>query len=95
MSELRLVPSKGQSFSNTWIAIDDHQFVNCRFSGCTLVYSGGAARAENCEFRDCRWILQGPFAEVLETLLSFGITLQFPQGQKVRPGMKYKPPLGG
>ncbi len=76
--QLQLMPHKGEIFSNTTIGVDNHQFIDCRFSGCVLVYSGGAARAENCTFHNCRWLFQGPFLEILETLKSFGIDLRFP-----------------
>jgi hypothetical protein len=82
MSQLQLMPTQGQTFANTAISVENRQFIDCRFVGCTLVYSGGAARAENCTYENCRWIFQGPFAAVLDTLKSFGISLQMPSQQK-------------
>ncbi|MCY0093642.1 hypothetical protein [Hoeflea ulvae] len=47
---------KDQSFFDKNIALDGSAFVNCVFSKCTMVYSGGEVPVlSGCRFSDCGW----------------------------------------
>jgi hypothetical protein len=50
----------GTNFVGEIVLIDNAKFINCRFEGCTLNYSGGPWSIEHCAFSgDTAFALQG------------------------------------
>jgi hypothetical protein len=50
---------KGSKFDNATVVLDGHQFVECEFTGCRLVYRGGELPAlQHCHFMACTWLLE-------------------------------------
>jgi len=43
------IQRKDQKIEGERLVLDNHQFVNCEFVCCTLVYSGGPFGFYNCE----------------------------------------------
>lgn len=58
-----------QSFENERVALDNHNFTNCTFRHCVLVYSGTTEMSlTNCRFEEVEWEFDGPAARVLSFL---------------------------
>jgi hypothetical protein len=56
-----------QTFSGSWIVIDGHEYVNCRFEKCKIVYCGASSVVLNgCLFDDCEWTFDGPAARTVQ-----------------------------
>lgn len=53
--------AQNQQFTNLVICLDGATFINCKFEGCRLTYSGilPVTLAQN-EFNDCTWEFSGP-----------------------------------
>ena len=64
---------KGQTFD-----IDDHQFVDCQFTGCTLNYSGRPVSFEQTALRGCRYTFFGAAKMTLEFLDCVGLIPEDP-----------------
>ena len=59
----------GRSFFSKTIALDGSSFVNCVFSKCTMIYSGGETPAlSGCRFDDCSWQFGGDAANTIAFL---------------------------
>lgn len=51
------------------VELDEHQFVNCVFSGTRIVYSGSPnIHVTNSKFIGATWILAGAAATTMQTL---------------------------
>jgi hypothetical protein len=49
---------QGQKRTNESIVIDGHEFVECEFVNCRLIYGGGELpRLQHCHFTGCQWQL--------------------------------------
>ncbi len=58
--------AKGQTFTNTKIALDGANFDSCKFDRCVLVYSGLLpVTLQSNSFVDCRWEFSGPAANTV------------------------------
>jgi hypothetical protein len=54
------------------VVIDNAKFINCRFEGCILRYSGGPWSIEHCDFSsDTTFALQGQAYQGMLFLKSF------------------------
>ena len=54
------------------VTIDDMCFINCKFTGTVLLYSGGEFSARNSMFNDCPFFFTGPAGNTLRLLQGFG-----------------------
>jgi hypothetical protein len=44
--------------ANECVALDDNEFIDCKFNNCELVYSGGELpKLQRCDFSQCSWKL--------------------------------------
>jgi hypothetical protein len=81
--------------SGKTISMDDKNFVNCRFSNCKLIYSGGDCTWVTSAFPDCQIMLSGAAQRTAAFLAGFGVlpggTQLPPTGQPESP----KKPNGG
>jgi hypothetical protein len=50
-----LTKHEGQTFANQTIYISGQAFINCTFSGCTLVLREALYHMEGCTFERCNW----------------------------------------
>jgi hypothetical protein len=60
--------------SGTTVVLDDKFFVNCRYTGCNLVYLGGDYGWIDSEFKDCKIMLQGAAQRTTNFMKHFGIS---------------------
>jgi hypothetical protein len=61
----------GKTFAGR-VVIDDRSYVDCVFSGATLVYFGGPPPAfQGCRFEGCRWELKSSALNTLMLLRAF------------------------
>lgn len=69
---------EGQTAEGITIAMDDKSFLNCRYTRCTLIFSGG-----DCEwtadtlFIDCYLKMIGPALRVVNVLHCFSFAKDF------------------
>lgn len=50
---------ENQVVSGKSVAIDEHHFVNCKYSNCDVIYSGGDYAWTNTKFENCRFSFSG------------------------------------
>lgn len=56
----------GQDFIEQSVILDFHEFNNCTFKKCTLIFHGyGPVGLVGCEFSDCKWTFSGPASATL------------------------------
>jgi hypothetical protein len=66
-------PVYSKTKTNETIVFDEHYFVRCTFTNCTLVYCGGEFGWDQCQFQNCRISIQGAAGRVLAFLNIFGL----------------------
>jgi hypothetical protein len=71
---------ENQTAEGITIAMDDKYFLNCQFTRCVLVYSGGDCEWIDTSFPDCELKLIGPALRALGVLQSFGFANDFGSG---------------
>ena len=76
------------------IAIDEKHFVNCKYTNCTLIYSGGEVAWANTNFNNCQITLSGAAQRTATLLGNFGVLP--PSGSTIGPngGIHLKKPGG-
>ena len=48
-------------FEDQDIVLDFHEFKECKFTNCNMIYHGhGAVGLISCKFHQCKWVLDGP-----------------------------------
>ena len=52
--------------------IDDNEFINCHFTQCTLVYSGGPCSFQS-QGENCRFQMKGAAANTFDLLQDLGM----------------------
>lgn len=52
---MRLTKHENQTFANQTVYISGQAFINCQFTGCTLVLRETLYHLENCVFDRCNW----------------------------------------
>lgn len=57
-----------QTFINQEIHVENKQFVDCVFRGCTLVYNGGTPSFIRTGFFETRWVFDGPAQNTISLL---------------------------
>jgi len=58
-----------QTFENQHVVLDAHEYTNCTFRHCVLVYNGTEELSlTNCRFDEVEWEFGGPAARVLSFL---------------------------
>ncbi len=63
---------KGRTFQDCDVDLDGSSFVDCRFTGCHMVYAGGALPVlSDCQFDDCSWSFAGEAANTIAFLSGF------------------------
>ena len=63
---------ENQTTSGVTISLDDKPFINCRFTNCTLIYSGGDYAWTNTNFDNCPLQLSGAAQRTATLLGNFG-----------------------
>ena len=81
---LSLVSIEDKQFSAEDLSLDNMRFVNCKFHGCHLLYSGGPFVMDNCRLKNCQWRIQGTAAIVVESLRNAGWQIAPPGGSPER-----------
>ena len=66
-------PVENKTQTETVIHMDDKIFINCAFTRCQMVYSGGDFAWANTIFKDCRVTLEGPAKRTAEFLNHFNL----------------------
>ena len=57
---------QNMSFEDQDIVLDFHEFKDCKFKNCNMVFYGhGRVGMISCNFLDCRWTLSGPASATL------------------------------
>lgn len=69
------------------IHIDGKLFINCTFTKCQIIYSGGDFGWRNTTFNDCQVSLEGPASRTANFLRSFNL-LKMEAFQKSVPPAK-------
>lgn len=55
------VPDEGKAFVGERVLVDNHQFRNCSFERCVLIYSGGPFGFDGCDIDNATELsLTGP-----------------------------------
>jgi hypothetical protein len=54
------------------VVLDDCSFINCKFTGCTVIYDGGEFSWINTRFENCAILLRGPAERTQKFLTHFG-----------------------
>jgi len=63
---------KEKSFENETLNVDGNNYENCKFKGCTMIYSGGSdTHVNGCSFDDCKWQFDGAAANTMGFLRAF------------------------
>lgn len=75
---------ENQTAEGITIAMDDKYFLNCRFTRCNLVFSGGDCEWMESAFIDCEVTMIGPARRIVNILHSFGFAKDF--GGDYSPG---------
>ena len=66
---MELETIRGAKFANETVHVDGKQFVDCEFSHCSLVYSGGEPfNFVQTELQDAQITFTGPAENTLNTL---------------------------
>ncbi len=55
------------------IYIDERYFINCKYTNCTLIYTGGDFGWEDASFIKCKLQLEGSASRVMRFLRIFGV----------------------
>jgi hypothetical protein len=50
------------------VELDDHDFDDCTFTNCELIYKGGPLGLNRSRLIRCRWIFEGPALSTLSVL---------------------------
>jgi hypothetical protein len=74
-----------ENLKNAVYALDEHAFINCKLSNCTLVYSGGTFEFMNATFENCQWKFRNDAALTLQLCMSIGM---LKQGQAPPPNFQ-------
>lgn len=49
----------GKDFNDTSVVIDGNDYIQCTFTGCTLLYRGGIIpKFAGCRLDRCRWVFE-------------------------------------
>jgi hypothetical protein len=66
--------ARGMTFTgDDAIHVDGGRFIECRFEGSVLIYSGGRPpEFENCMIGDTRWRFEGPALRTIQLLQAIG-----------------------
>jgi hypothetical protein len=79
---------ENQVASGKTIALDEHHFVNCTFTNCDLVYSGGDWAWANTKFENCRFSFSGSASRTVALLGNLGLIKPGPFGPQTPPKAK-------
>ena len=82
---------ENQIVNGTSVGIDDKHFVNCRFTNCALLYSGGDFAWTNTQFENCNLQLSGAATRTVTFLTQLGIK-ELPQNANQPQGPTNRPP---
>jgi len=69
---MSLPPIEGQSFENVTVVLDGKYFKECKFFGCTLIYSGGDYGWVDTTFHRCNLRFQGVAQRTMQFLYDMG-----------------------
>jgi hypothetical protein len=64
---------KNESLRNAAYRLEEHVFINCKFTNCRLFYDGGPHQWENCSFENCEWSFRGAAEETVRLLEAIGM----------------------
>lgn len=62
-----------RTFHDATIAVDDREFVDCRFVRCHFTYNGGLFRWTRCSIDDCTFTIGGDGVRVIDFLYVMGV----------------------
>lgn len=82
----------GKSFKNQTVVMDDKNYVQCTFTQCEIVYTGGDFSWVNAQFQDCKITITGNAGKTLAFMQQVGILQPAPQ---LLPGVGQMPDAGG
>jgi hypothetical protein len=71
---------ENQTFTDQVVSIDDKSFINCIFTRCTLLYSGGELNWYDTQWINCTFNFGGCAARTAELLHRFGQSPATPIG---------------
>lgn len=58
-----MAKNRGNTYVESRLTVDGHEYISCRFENCTLVYAGGPLPTMGeCVFVNCDWTFEGPAA---------------------------------
>ena len=56
-------------YKNVPVKLDNNEFVECEFIGCTMEYTGlGPVSLSGCTFENVKWVFSGPAQNTLQFL---------------------------
>jgi len=79
---------ENQAFTDQVVSIDDKSFINCTFTRCTLLYSGGEINWYDTHWINCTFSFSGPAARTADLLRLFG------QSPATPTSIEFGPPPG-
>jgi len=59
--------------TGTVVFLDDRYFLNCAYTRCTLIFSGGDFSYLNTTFTDCKINFEGPAQRTVQFLQRFNL----------------------
>ncbi len=63
----------GKSFKDQEILVDDHNYVNCKFKNCTIIFTGGDHSLVNVQFENCQITITGLASKTMQFLQAVGL----------------------
>lgn len=82
----------GKTFKNQTVVMDDKNYVQCTFTKCEIVYTGGDFSWVNATFDDCKITITGNAAKTMAFAQQIGLLQPPPQ---ILPGATQMPDAGG
>jgi len=76
------------------VTVDDKHFVNCHFTNCKLLYSGGDYAWTDTKFENCQVTLTGAAQRTANLLGSLGV-IQKPPDEPFNPTKRNPKPTSG
>ena len=62
-----MIKNKSNIYNNVTVKLDNNEFEKCKFTNCTLEYSGdGPVSLSNCTFEAVKWVFTGSAQNTLQ-----------------------------
>jgi hypothetical protein len=64
---------QNETLKNAAYVLEEHIFINCKLTNCTLIFSGGSFEFVNTTFENCQWKFRDKAAMTLQLCMTIGM----------------------